>query len=266
MKKILAICVCMICFVVFASCGSQADTPSNASSVQAPAVEKTDNEQVIKAFEGEYSKSKFKEAIEAYKYNCKPIEVNDKCSVIFRADFDIKYCSVSHHTVIESNPDREFGFYDSIIPSTVTDGVVAVYTGKWYDSNSNESDVQSFLVRATDENEENIKYYYFRVKYSKKAENEKFDPVTVPNGFDYGQWQIRIDNKLYKATDRVGDIYNDFYERLGTIMATVEEGTEPELNGFSNFGTVGSAYTYNKNGDALATTPDGLWRFFKAVE
>ena len=266
MKKILAIVFCVICFVAFAACGSQADTPSNTSSVQAPAVEKTDNEQVIKAFEGEYSKEKFKEAIEVYKYHCKPIEVNDKCSVVFRVDFDIKYCSASHHTVIESDPDRELGFYDSMIPCTVTDGVVAVYTGNWYGSDSNQSDVQSFLVRVADENKENIQYYYFRVKYNEKAESERSEPVTVPDGFDYSQWQIRINNRLYKATDKVGDIYNDFYESLATIMGTVKEGTEPGLNGFTNFGVCGNSYTYNKDGDAIALTPDGAWRFFEAAE
>ena len=265
MKRILAICVCVICFVIFAACGSQADTPSNTSSVQAPAVERTDNEQVIKAFEGEYSKEKFKEAIEAYKYHCEPIEVDDKCSVIFKVDFDIKYCSASHHMVVESDPDKELGFYDNIISSTVTDGVVAVYTGDWYNSNSNGSDVQSFLVRATDKNEEIIKYYYFRVKYNKRAENEKFEPITVPADFDYSQWQIKHNGEIYKATSKVGSV-EDLMRGIGVVMGTVDEGKVPTLNGFSNFGLVGSGYTYNDEGDILATTPDGAWRFFKSTE
>ena len=265
MKKILAICMCVICFVVFAACGSQADTPSNTSTVQAPAVEKTDNEQVIKAFEGEYSEEKFKEAIEAYKYHCKPIEVDDKCSVVFKFDFDVQECSVSHHTVDANDPDKEFGFYDSIVHRTITDGVVAFYVGEWYDSSSNQSDVQSFLVRASDESGEDIRYYYFRVKYNERPENKKFKPIVVPDDFDYEQWQIKHNGEIYKATSKVGSV-EDLMRGIGVVMGTVDEGKVPTLNGFSNFGLVGSGYTYNDEGDILATTPDGAWRFFKIIE
>ena len=46
----------------------------------------------------------------------------------------------------------------------------------------------------------------------------------------------------------------------------VEEGTEPTLNGFSNFCGVGNGYAYNDEGELQVFTPDGALRYFELAE
>lgn len=270
MKKLLALFLVLL-FLLCSACQSDktetSKTGSDASSTNAPLVEKTDNEQVIKAFESEYSEEKFKEAIEAYKYHCKPIEVNDKCSVVFTVAPQVKSCYVSRLSSVDLNdPDKEIrSCYDSFVHTTVTDGVAAVYTGDWYHETVRSDEIRSFLVRTVDETSGNIQYYYFRVKYTPKDENSKLEIVNVPDDFDYSQWQIKHNGKLYKATNRTCEL-EDLFREMGTTMGTVEEGTEPTLNGFSNFGGVGNEYAYNDEGELQVFTPDGALRYFELAE
>lgn len=273
MKKLLAMVLILVVFGMFTACQTdKADKASQTSTLDAPTVNKTDNEQVIKAFIGDLSDFEqpnevLKEVIKTYEYHCKPIEVDDKCSVVFTVAPQVKSCYVSRLSSVDLNdPDKEIrACYDSFVHTTVTDGVAAVYTGDWYHETVRSDEIRSFLVRTVDETSGNIQYYYFRVKYTPKDENSKLEVVNVPDDFDYSQWQIKHNGKIYKATDKIGGL-DDNFKSIGVVMGTVEIGTEPQLNGFSNFGYVGCGYSYDNSGTLLASTPDGCLRFFKSTE
>ncbi len=268
MKKLLALFLVLL--FSFSACqGHKTETDSQTAYSDAPLVEKTDNEQVIKAFTGDLSDKEQSDELrmqvfKTYEYHCEPIEVNDKCSVVFTAGQDVKSCRVPLYSNVDVNDIKSElnAYYDSFIPTTVTDGVVAVYVGGLYSGEFEADSIRSFLVKTADESGENVQYYYFRVKYNPRAENENIKPVTIPDDFDYDQWKFKHNGKLYKATDRVGEL-DEMFERIGTVMGCVEEASTPTLNGFSNFGCVGSGYCYNDEGELQVFTPDGCLRYFE---
>ena len=86
--------------------------------------------------------------------------------------------------------------------------------------------------------------------------------ITVPDGFDYSKWQLKVNGKLYYGTEEDGPM-GDSGCVEGRIVGTVGEGETPTDDGYSNFGSVGKGYTYDDNGSIQVFTPDGCWRYFK---
>lgn len=86
--------------------------------------------------------------------------------------------------------------------------------------------------------------------------------ITVPDGFDYSKWQLKVNGKLYYGTEEDGPM-GDSGCVEGRIIGTVGEGETPTDDGYSNFGSVGKGYTYDDNGSIQVFTPDGCWRYFK---
>ncbi len=263
-----------VCFMLVASCKMSADSPKNVesgnslASTTPKAVEVTpDNEHVIKVFEGEYSEEKYnkayKEAIESYQYYCEPIEVDDWQSVVFTVNEEAKYIGVTVTSVYENDIEEELtGAYDLVVWTTLTGNIAAVRT-KW-DLKDGEPEVIGYRVSTWDENKENKHWYYFRVKYISKANEEPWVKLEVPEDFDYSTWKIRIDDKIYCATEEYGELLDS--SRLWPIMDTCESGVTPTLNGFVNFGKASGYYFVAEDGRLQIYTPDGVYRWFELCE
>lgn len=264
-----------VCFMLVASCKMSADSPKNAQSGNSlastvpKAVELTpDNEHVIKVFEGEYSEEKYnkayKEAIESYQYYCEPIEVDDWQSVVFTVNEEAEHIGVDIASVYENDIEKELSSaYDSVVWTTLTGNIAAVRT-EWWDSKDDEPVVIGYRVGTWDKNGENEHWYYFRVKYINKANKEPWVKLEVPEDFDYSTWKIRIDDKIYCATEEYGELLDS--SRFWPIMDTCESGVTPTLNGFVNFGKASNSYFVAEDGRLQIGTPDGVYRWFELCE
>lgn len=263
-----------VCFMLVASCKMSADSPKNAESGNSladtppKAVELTpDNEHVIKAFEGEYSKEKFREAIKSYEYYCEPIEVDDWQSVVFTVNEEAEHIGVTVTSVYENDIEKELSSaYDQFVHTTLTGNIAAVYTD-WWDSDGDEPMVIGYRVGTWDKNRENAHWYYFRVKYNNKANKEPWVKLEVPEDFDYSTWKIRVDDKIYCATEEYGELLDSSrIEYFDCIMDSCESGVTPTLNGFVNFGKASSCYYVAEDGRLQIYTPDGVYRWFELCE
>ena len=264
-----------VCFMLVASCKMSADSPKNAQSGNSlastlpKAVELTpDNEHVIKVFEGEYSEEKYKEAykeaIESYEYYCEPIEVDDWQSVVFTVNEEAEHIGVTIASVYENDIEKELSSaYDSVVWKTLTGNIAAVLT-EWRDFEDDEPVVIGYRVGTWDKNGENEHWYYFRVKYINKANKEPWVKLEVPEDFDYSTWKIRIDDKIYCATEEYGELLDS--SRFWPIMDTCESGVTPTLNGFVNFGKASNSYFVAEDGRLQIGTPDGVYRWFELCE
>lgn len=96
------------------------------------------------------------------------------------------------------------------------------------------------------------------------AEKDKVteEYITMPDGFDFSKWQLKVNGKLYYGTAEEGPM-GDSGSVEGRIIGTVAEGETPTEDGYSNFGAVGGGYTYDDNGSIQVFTPEGFWRYFK---
>ena len=136
-------------------------------------------ENVRKAWSGEYSKEKYKEVILDYRENCAPVtfsNIGDNKSVTFEIDFEAvsgHACSISR--VDDSDINIELTSYiDSIIVAEISGNKVTMELGWWYDDSwVNNHPVWSYLVSLKD-TEENWHYYYFRVDYSAQTFEELY--------------------------------------------------------------------------------------------
>ncbi len=260
-----------VCFMLVASCKMSADSPKNAqsgdslASTPPKAVELTpDNEHVIKAFEGEYSKEKDREAVKSYEYYCEPIEVDCWQSVVFTVNDDAEYISAGVRRVYENDIEKELSSaYDTFVHTTLTGNIAAVYTD-WWDSKDDEPMVIGYDVVTWDKNRENEHWYYFRVKYNNKANKEPWVKLELPEDFDYSTWKIRVDDKIYCATEEYGELLDS--SRWWPIMDTCESGVTPTLNGFVNFGKASNCYFVAEDGRLQIGTPDGVYRWFELCE
>lgn len=260
-----------VCFMLVASCKMSADSPNNTESgnnladTPPKAVELTpDNEHVIKAFEGEYSKEKFREAIKSYEYYCEPVEVDCWQSVVFTVNDNAEYVHAGVRRVYENDIEKELlSAYDQAVFTTLTGNIAAVYTD-WWDSDGDEPMVIGYSVATTDKNRENRHWYYFRVKYNNNAHKEPWVKLELPEDFDYSVWKIRVDDKVYCATEKHGELLDSL--RVEYIMDTCESGVTPTLNGFVNFGKASKCYYVAEDGRLQIRTPDGVYRWFELCE
>ena len=134
------------------------------------------DENVMKAWSGEFSEEKLKSAINEYKknYTTVTLEKGGKSSISFVADVDVSSCSISRLShVDDTNIEVELHSYIYLFIKTNCDGrTVTIPLDWWYTGESswvNNYLVWSYLVHVKDVNG-GSHYYYFRVDYSDYAQ------------------------------------------------------------------------------------------------
>ena len=170
MKRSIALFLIFTILLVFVGCQA-----TQAPSTETSSTANEQNVNVMKAWSGEFSEEKLKQAINEYKSNYTNIvlERHSASNVSFETDLDISSCSVSRLAQVDdSNIEIELHNYiDLLIEVKCDGGTVTVPIDWWYtgdDSWVNDHFVWSYLVYIEDANG-GSHYYYFRVDYSAYA-------------------------------------------------------------------------------------------------
>ena len=161
MRKLLALVLTFVFLILLVGCQDAKSGETNT---------------VLKAWTGEYSKSRMKSAIRKYKNNYTNIvvEKDGESTFSFETDFEVASCSVVCLSLVDDRDiDAELnGYIDLFLHTSHDSNTVTIPIDWWYsddDSWVNNYTVWSYLVRVKDENGDSH-YYYFRVDYSAYAE------------------------------------------------------------------------------------------------
>ena len=128
---------------------------------------------ILKAWIGEFSEKKLKEAINEYQNNYSNIvfeNVGEVFEISFEVDFEAVSCSVTRLSrTSKDDIDVElYGYIDLFIETNCEDNVVTVHTGWWHGENDSwvkSCPVWSYLILVKDASGTEH-YYYFRTDYS----------------------------------------------------------------------------------------------------
>ena len=182
-KYFRIICAFLVLCLLFSGC-----TAEGGGDGQTVAGEGANRENILKAWDGEFSEDVLKDAIAEYRSNYQPVV--GALPVTIEADFDIESYTVSRISKVDdSDVEVELNGYIDLIIDTARDGRrITVNTDwwQWAGEKTQRYTVWSYLVLVRD-TEGGEHYYYFRVDYSSEtARTRETAEVTEP---DYNTMQ-----------------------------------------------------------------------------